>query len=92
MPKILNLRHEDGKGLYMQGHVVVVDRRSIYGNPYHIGRDGTREEVIAKFREYVKMRPFSKEELLVIKAAEYVGCWCWPYSCHSEVVIEEAMK
>lgn len=30
---------------------------SIWGNPFIIGRDGTREEVIEKFMEYLLTRP-----------------------------------
>ena len=37
-------------GRTWKGDGVWVDRRSPYGNPFHIGRDGTREEVIAKYR------------------------------------------
>jgi hypothetical protein len=29
---------------------VLIDRTTIYGNPYEIGVDGTRKEVIAKFK------------------------------------------
>ena len=32
---------------------IMIDRSSILGNPFHIGKDGTREQVIKKYRDYI---------------------------------------
>jgi len=35
-------------------HDVYIGRPSRWGNPYHIGIDGTREECIAKYEDHVR--------------------------------------
>jgi hypothetical protein len=40
----------------------MIDRRTQWGNPYLIGRDGTREEVIAKFEADLPNHPGLVEE------------------------------
>ena len=64
-----------------------IGRGSKWGNPYIIGKDGTREEVINKYREYV----LSKQELigaLTELDGKVLGCFCVPQRCHGEVLIE----
>jgi len=62
---------------------------SIWANPYKVGVDGTRQEVIEKYREYL----LSNEELMrllpTIKG-KTLGCWCVPSSCHGHVLAELA--
>jgi len=41
---------------------VYVGRPSPWGNPFVIGRDGTREEVIAKYAAWVRTQPSSGED------------------------------
>jgi len=70
---------------------VYVARPSKWGNPFHIGRDGTRDEVIAKYREWLKTKP----ELL-LDLHELVGkdllCWCAPLPCHADILLEMARR
>lgn len=73
---------------------VYVGRPTQWGNPYIIGKDGTREEVIAKYRwdlehscqKYPKTMRFKFEEL---KGKDLV-CWCAPEACHADVLLEIA--
>ena len=64
---------------------------SKYGNPYVIGEDGNRFDVIEMFRHYAhKMLVEGKwSELDVIKDlnGKYLGCFCAPEPCHGEVLI-----
>jgi len=60
-----------------------------WGNPYEIGRDGTREEVVAKYREWVRTQPHLMAELPALKG-RVLGCWCAPMLCHGEVLVELA--
>jgi hypothetical protein len=62
---------------------------SIWGNPFRIGKDGTREEVIAKYRDYVLSRPDLVAQLPELKG-KVLGCWCKPLQCHGEVLAELA--
>ena len=36
---------------------VYIGRPSIWGNPYAIGRDGTRDDVIAKYEVWIMSQP-----------------------------------
>jgi hypothetical protein len=69
---------------------VRIDRATDWGNPFAIGRDGTREEVIAKFRTWfmgeVAMMQRAKREL----RGKVLGCWCSPKACHGDVLAEIA--
>ena len=68
---------------------VYIGRGSKWGNPYVIGRDGTREEVIIKYCDYIASKP----ELLAAVAelrGKVLGCWCAPKTCHGDVLAELA--
>ena len=69
---------------------VYVGRPSRWGNPYVIGRDGTREEVLAKFRRYAVGRMASDPEWLAPLAGRNLTCWCAPLPCHGDVLMELA--
>lgn len=69
-------------------HDVYIGRPSEFGNPYRIGRDGTREEVIPKFEAYAR-----RNKKLLTKIAELphdavLGCYCPTLPCHGEVIIK----
>lgn len=60
-------------------------------NPFTIGPDGTRDEVIAKYRAHLLSRP----DLLALippLRGRRLGCWCAPKSCHADVIAEFADK
>ena len=71
---------------------VFIGRPSKFGNPFIIGRDGTRSEVIEKYRHYLDRAIASGfitvEEILALKG-ERLGCFCAPHRCHGEVIIEK---
>jgi hypothetical protein len=70
-------------------------RPSALGNPFVVGRDGSREEVIAKYRRWLWGRlqetdsPQERElRGLLVRAVEgelELLCWCHPLACHAEV-------
>ena len=67
---------------------VMIDRGSPYGNPFAIGKGHTREEAIAKFREWVQTQP-----VLIARArrelqGRRLGCHCKPLACHGDVWVE----
>jgi len=68
---------------------VFVGRPSIWGNPYVIGKDGTREEVIAKYREYLMKDTFLLSRIKELKG-KVLGCYCSPLPCHAEILAEIA--
>ena len=65
---------------------VYIGRPSKWGNPFLIGRDGTREEVVAKYREWVERQDLDPTEL----RGKTLGCWCAPKPCHGDVLVELA--
>lgn len=68
---------------------VYIGRPSKWGNPFTIGRDGTREEVIAKYKEWVLYNADLMGDLITLKG-KVLGCWCAPQACHGDVLVELA--
>lgn len=62
-------------------------QQSIWGNPFVLGKDGTREEVIAKYRAYILSRPDLLAQLPSLRGKR-LGCFCAPRSCHGDVLVE----
>ncbi len=72
-------------------HAIYVGRPSPWGNPFIIGKDGTREEVIKLFRKYAIERMESDPSWLSpLKGCEDAVCWCAPEPCHASIVLELA--
>jgi len=71
--------------------VTPIDRRSIFGNHFIIGRHGNRDEVIELYRQDFRIRirtdatfRYAIEKLV----GKTLGCWCTPLPCHGDVIIE----
>ena len=62
---------------------------SKWSNPFKIGKDGSREEVIAKFRQWIYTQPNLMVQLPELKG-KTLGCWCKPHACHGDVLAELA--
>ena len=60
-----------------------------WGNPFHIGKDGTRAEVLAKHREWVVRQPELMAAIGELKGKR-LGCWCRPARCHGDTLAELA--
>ncbi len=59
------------------------------GNPFVIGRDGTREQVIAKYRAWIADQPHLLQMIPhLAEHAEALVCWCAPEACHGDVLVE----
>ncbi len=85
MPSVLNKRTDE-----IPPDAVYVGRPSKWGNPFHIGKDGTREECIAKYRVYIERRIRQGElNLEELRGKDLVG-WCAPLPCHADVLLELA--
>ncbi|MBA7573145.1 hypothetical protein ES708_14940 [subsurface metagenome] len=74
---------------------VRIDRCSIFGNPFVVGRDGDRCEVIAKYKDYFYKRlaedPEFRSKVQELKG-KVLGCWCKPFQCHGDVIAEYLNK
>lgn len=70
---------------------VYIGRPSKWGNPFQIGRDGNREQVIEKYHQWILKNPDLLACLPELKGM-VLGCWCKPLPCHGDVLIELANK
>jgi hypothetical protein len=70
-------------------HDVYIGRGGPWGNPFRIGRDGTRDEVIEKYRVWlwdeINAGRVDLEKLAALRG-KTLGCWCAPKACHGEVL------
>jgi hypothetical protein len=69
---------------------VYCGRGSIFGNPYEIGKDGTREQVIERYKiwfNFLLKDKFFVNELLKLNGRT-LGCFCVPQKCHCEIIKE----
>jgi hypothetical protein len=86
MPKVLNAkkvgRHQDG--------AVYIGRPSIWGNPFVIGEDGDRDEVIQKYEELMRGSPRMMAEVKRDLRGKDLICWCHPSPCHGDVLLRIA--
>jgi len=83
MTKIVNKFHHP--------YDTYIGRGSLWGNQFVIGKDGSREEVIAKYKVwfYQKLKTdetFRKETLKLKNRT--LGCFCKPKPCHGDIICE----
>lgn len=65
---------------------VYIGRPSKWGNPFAVGKDGTREEVIHKYKEYILSKPELLKDLNELRD-KVLGCWCKPKACHGDILV-----
>lgn len=64
---------------------VYIGRGSLWGNPFVIGRDGDRDDVVRKYEEHFLSRPDLRAKVYLL-AGKRLGCFCAPKSCHGDVL------
>ena len=69
---------------------VYVGRGTPFGNPFVIGKDGTREDVIRAYREWLTYQPALRERMRRELRGKHLACWCAPEACHADVILEVA--
>jgi hypothetical protein len=80
MPKVLN-KHTDE----IPEDAVYCGRGSPYGNPFAIGQQGSRKEVIERFK--TEVLPYL--DVSALKGKDLV-CFCKPKPCHCDLLLEKA--
>lgn len=71
MTQIVNLKHRKAD--------VICDRRSRYGNMFHIGFHGTRDEVCDKYEKYFNeniLTDYKFRASIHSLKGKTLGCWC----------------
>ena len=66
---------------------------SVWANPFKIGRDGDREEVLAKYRVYITEKLKNGDLDIEELRGKTIGCWCVDSQgnkllCHGDILIE----
>ncbi len=74
-----------------QPYDVYIGRPSQWGNPFTIGKDGTRVEVIAKYRMWILTQPQLLAQVKNLRG-KVLGCWCAPQACHGDILAELAER
>jgi Domain of unknown function (DUF4326) len=64
-------------------------RGSRWGNPFRTPRDGTREQVIAKYERWLLRQPELMAALPELRG-KVLGCWCAPKPCHADGLLRLA--
>lgn len=84
LTQVINIHTQGGDYIY-------IGRGSPFGNPFKIGEDGTREEVIEKYRHYFYDRlswdSNFKEKVESLRGC-VIGCFCKPQPCHGDIIKE----
>ena len=75
--RVVNVRKE--------GHDVYIGRGSMWGNPFRIGPDGTRIEVIKKYEKYLSSNTELLSNLWRLRGKR-LGCHCGDLPCHGDVL------
>jgi hypothetical protein len=66
-----------------ESYDVLIDRSTKWGNPFRVGRDGTREECIAKYEDWLPNQPELMAALHELRGLT-LGCHCAPEPCHGD--------
>jgi hypothetical protein len=85
MPKVWNFHHKNAPK-----DAVYIGRGSHWGNHFVIGKDGDREEVVRKHKEYVDNDPQFKEFIRKHLKGKDLVCFCAPKACHGDFLLQIA--
>ena len=79
--KVVN-RHSERFQIY-------IGRGTMWGNPYIIGRDGSREVVLDKYKKYLwqRMKDQGFRKALMNLDGKILGCSCKPLPCHGDILV-----
>lgn len=79
--------HKNRFAVYI-GRAYSMMPQSPFHNPFHIGKDGNREEVLLKFAVYWYAPEQKSLRVLARNTLAYctLGCWCAPRRCHGDII------
>lgn len=85
MPSLVNLTKNPDAA-----YDVYIGRPSEFGNPFVIGVDGNRKEVLENYGIYARARIIFdrkfRDDVLALKG-KILGCHCAPAPCHGNILI-----
>ena len=68
---------------------IYVGRPTRFGNPFELGRDGSRADVIDAYRRWLaepEQRELRERVRRELRGRDLV-CWCAPEPCHADVLL-----
>ena len=98
MADVVNMKHRLDLVRLLNGReshsvAVRIDRRTRWGNPFRIGRDGGRAEVIELYRRdlwrRIRAGEIALEDLAALNSRTLL-CHCHPLPCHGDVLARAA--
>lgn len=75
---VVNMRDSD--------YDVYIGRGGPWGNPFIIGRDGSRKEVLALYEDWIARRPALHDRARRELRGKILGCYCKPLDCHGDTL------
>jgi Domain of unknown function (DUF4326) len=85
------IQRQRRKGWRLPANTVCVTRPSRWGNPFKIGKDGDRAQVIHLFETYARDRMAGEPGWLEALRGKDLACWCPPgEACHADMLLRLA--
>jgi len=75
--------------------VIRIDRLSVFGNPFRIGKNCSRKQSLKKYRKYFynRIKTDKKFRWAVESLKGHIlACWCKPLPCHGDIIGEYLEK
>lgn len=79
MTTVVNIQEDDWD--------VYIGRGGQWGNPFIIGRDGSRDMVIELYRKWILTQPQLLTQLEILRGKR-LGCHCKPLACHGDILVQ----
>jgi len=75
----------------MPANTVKVARPTKWGNPFKIGIDGNREEVLRKYKTWIMQKLSEQPSFLAPLRGKNLACFCKKdEKCHADILLELA--
>lgn len=66
---------------------IYVGRPTKWGNPFVIGSDGGREDVVRKYCDWLLRNPALVAQAKKELCGHNLVCWCAPHKCHADILM-----
>lgn len=88
---VINLHRHKALALWarVENRFARIDRQSDWGNPFLVGSDGDRDEVVNNYRDHYLPYKYGLLARLGELEGKALACWCAPSRCHGDVLLDE---